>query len=661
MFNFHFFNDSVRSTSINHSDFDNHFEDNSENLPEQSTSALWFGRCIKLLSFIVTCIYPLDLINELVQKFIFKTINLQTKSGASPTINFKDSVLDLSHEDTIKKSDNLEVSVEDDIFDPAEDDKEIEDAGNKFKYINPNEDADAQLAKMLQEQEFVGEGYGAAKHFAMSQYSALDDEAFARKLQAEFDLNSAERQKIVSSEKQKREAAESQKRQLEQDNSSVLDHELELAKAIEQDFYRKKAEREEAAKSKMKKAPVVSLPYAEMSLVDIERMLQTEEVTYQILNIPGLVAYEERENVNDVNSKVIRTTYDIGSEKLRAVTAISAREYPQAISLTALKAQREVNFEQYIALKIKRFSHVEEVSGTVSLPSGKLMKLEGLFTEFSVPMIMSSCETFFKMSKTTRSKDNEWIISQFNASVFSEYLKKKGIGEIVEKLQDPDFIGPLIMQTGYSGHCAAVVWAGNYLLYIDRNGRSATPGINVFYLSNPELITEDFIDGLVRREDVKVKVEDFRIVENIFTQLNGTGIYCEEMLTQPVGNCAHATMDAVLYSLIVIRELLNAHGDKLKNLTKASWATAFTKARPQYQKWSDYEHQIVFDDMISEIEEWLTHKTSISKINLKKTYEELLTCWISTKGVKRNPIAIQKVQGILAKLAIEGDKVTVLT
>ena len=109
-------------------------------------------------------------------------------------------------------------------------------------------------------------------------------------------------------------------------------------------------------------------------------------------------------------------------------------------------------------------------------------------------------------------------------------------------------------------------------------------------------------------------------------------------------------MEAVRADLMAIRSLLNANGNKLDKVDGSSWKGAFYAVRGEKDRVSDYEKKVIFDDMISEIEEWLTHDTEIGDIPLKETYEQLLTCWLNTKGVVRGSHDVYQVKRLLHKL-----------
>lgn len=453
------------------------------------------------------------------------------------------------------------------------------------------------------------------------------DEEYAKRLQAQFIA---------------------QQKKTDLDNFDAEYEDEEISRLLEKEFYAKaagKTQKQVAVKEPLKianKQPVNLVQKAiiptkaepsipSLTADEMKKMKKIEKATQQILGTNGLVSKG--------------SYYDLDDDWL-SIAASLTKDLPDAISPAALRANRLVNFEQYLFLKIKQFCQVEEVGGKIALPSGKLIVLDDFFEELAVPIVISSFNSFSKSSNLFKEKDREWIKSELNKINFCDFISKKEIEEVVTKLNDPSFAGPIIIETGYIGHCAAIMFVGDYVLYADRE-EAVYSGTTVFHLPNRALITDDFISALINR--CSVKREDYHLMENIMCDLGATHVHHELAPILKAGNGTHATMNTVLQDLMAIRELLNTHWN-LNGISASDWAAAFSKIKSEHTKCSLAERQAIFDDMINEIEEWVYQKTDIASQKLKKTYQQLLQCWLNTPDTVREPSEIKKVEGLLDQL-----------
>jgi hypothetical protein len=370
---------------------------------------------------------------------------------------------------------------------------------------------------------------------------------------------------------------------------------------------------------------------------------EVKEATFQILSTPGLRMVKQKNGDPPV--------YKFLKKKLREVIAFETKKFPQAMNPVALKTQRDVNLEQYLALKFKRFGHAHELKGVVKLPSGHRIKLEGFFEVFVVPMIISSFETFALTSKFFSDHDKKWIISQFNQIIFTDYILPKDVESFVVSLQTSGFVGPLLMQTGYDEHSAVAIWFGPFLLFVDRQGGDKGPGIYVFYLPNRELINDQFVDEIIKCNDIKEK--DYLFFERILSEFNGICVHYEHMAAQTAAICTYATMQGVLLALMSFTQALNS-GKDLEKIDQEKWKEFFQAVRQEHLKWLNYDREMLSQDLIDEIEEWLDHKNDFGKLNLKETYQDVLTAWLNKGLQNKDSKVINKVQILLEKL--EKDK-----
>src|SRR5262249_40133972 len=141
-----------------------------------------------------------------------------------------------------------------------------------------------------------------------------------------------------------------------------------------------------------------------------------------------------------------------GNQALRHTVAKVTKLFPQAIGLKALKEQREVNLEQYLTIKLKRFAHAFALKGFVTLPSGKQFNLEGFCEAFTIPMLTASFQNYSKQGKFFSKADYEWVIEHFNQTTSSDHTAPDDIQVLACMLQDPNFVGPLALGTGHHWH-----------------------------------------------------------------------------------------------------------------------------------------------------------------------------------------------------------------
>jgi hypothetical protein len=382
----------------------------------------------------------------------------------------------------------------------------------------------------------------------------------------------------------------------------------------------------------------------------LAKTLKTVEATDQILNTPGLDLYQ-----SDDDKKLGRLPYyELVGEKLRAVITSVTKEFPQAISPSSLKALRDLHldqFEQYLALKFKRFAQAFEFNGFILFPSDHAIKLHGLSTVFVLPMIISSFETFSSRASFFSAEGKKWIASQGNRMMISDDVSDKYVQNIIASIHSSDFEGPILLEIGCGDHRAVTIWLGPFLLYIDRQSGHVGPGIHVFHLPNKNFINEDFISEIVKTNETKK--ENCPIIERIVSELDATLIYSEELSFQASENCRYATIQAVLYALMAIRQLLDSEKNLYHEVDgqkwKRKWEYVFQTVSQEYVKWSNDDRDMIFNDLIDEIEEWLSHKNEFGKIDLRKIFADILTLWLD-EGMHQSTSTREKVRALIQRL-----------
>lgn len=364
----------------------------------------------------------------------------------------------------------------------------------------------------------------------------------------------------------------------------------------------------------------------------------------QILSTPGL----KEVNYKDEDSKETFKVMELCREDLRAEVVIACKQWPKAMSPAALKAQREINLEQYIALELKRFGHAQELKGSVTLPSGKQLRLEGSYDDFAAPWVISSFQEFAERSNPPI--ECSLILRQFQGIWLNDYVRRGTVENFTPFLQSPDHVGPDVFSIGFDIHCAGMIWYRGALLYLDAGSDHIDHGIYVFHIPNKELITEDFLWERFKKEEIKEK--DFDILATLTSELNAELVYHHPVASQIVGNCTYATMKLILKGLLAVDWIEKRFPSmKGKPFDRNLWDSAFRAVSSLSDDWEKFDVEMVFDEFASEVQEWLTDSGTFGQANLKQTYQEVLTYW--KFGAHADPASshYRRVDSLLDQLA----------
>ncbi len=368
------------------------------------------------------------------------------------------------------------------------------------------------------------------------------------------------------------------------------------------------------------------------------------DATVKILTTPGLHLIKNKANV---------FVKHIGGEKLETMTAIVTKHFPHAMGLPALKEFRDLNFEQYLAFKLKRFGHTFSLKGYVPLSSSAMFSFEAFLEVFVVPMQVACYELFAKKSKLFDDKENQWLGKKFNRIILSNYMTPREVKDLVTRVHAPDFVGPECLGTGFDAHSAGLVIFGYegklYLLFCDRSGISTGPGIYVFAVPDRHLITDDFINEISKRDEID---EAHYFIENKFmTDLGATVVHYEVLPAQDAGNCTHTSMQTTFYALKTAKYLLKMSqiDPILRHMDEKSlWKQAFSDVRPEHMEFIKFDEELVFNDFMDEVEEWIADPLSFGTETLRDTYQQTLETWLEKYQNHSNtdPAAIQRVENL---------------
>lgn len=385
---------------------------------------------------------------------------------------------------------------------------------------------------------------------------------------------------------------------------------------------------------------------------DADVLARQKEATYHILATPGFIADVNEDYYHCGSKGEIQ-----GNQTLRHTVAKVTRLFPRAISPEALKEQRDVNVEQYLTIKLKHFAHAFCLKGHVPLPSGNRVDLEGFCEAFTIPMIVTSVHEYAKQATFFSAADYEWIIANFNQTTSSDNTEESDIQKLTRLLQDPNFVGPISLGSGHQWHSTATIFFDKYIIYCNR-GNGDDPGIHVYYLPDRSLLTENVIRTMAKRQEVD-RTEVFG-TKRIVDDLGGELVHYQKLPSQGAGNCTLISMETALYAFMVIRQILNVFGDTCvipsEVMDGEVWEQLLNTLRPEYENWKTFDRQLIFKDMIEEIQEWMDKTSSFSQHPLSQTYYELLRAWVEHYG-DHEPLPDQSlsasVESLLKKLLPE--------
>lgn len=386
-------------------------------------------------------------------------------------------------------------------------------------------------------------------------------------------------------------------------------------------------------KPTVKPAPSVSV---EKKSAPRENQSDLQKATAAILSTHGF----EREP-KDAHPTVYGYVGEVqGTTALRFATAKATRDFPEAISPAALKEQRDINFEQYLILKLKRFAHAHDLAGFVTLPSGKKFNLEGFCEAFTVPMIASAVQSFAKTNTFFEKKEWEWIVKGFNQTTSSDYTEPDDIQVFSTQIQDHHFRGPLSIGTGYNWHSTGTLFFGNYLIYGNVGSTEPEYGIHVYFLPDRSAVINDgVVWEMTKRQEISGD-EKFGL-ERIVKHLGGQLVFHQKMPTQIVGNCTYKSMLLVLLVYMVIKQILKFHSeedDPHLFVDPDIWATAFDLLLPVYEKFVAFDQELNFNALIEEIEEWTRGDTAFSNYPLKDVYKAVLSIYQTRQQSLGRPV-----------------------
>ena len=278
--------------------------------------------------------------------------------------------------------------------------------------------------------------------------------------------------------------------------------------------------------------------------------------------------------------------YELSLET-RLIAALLGKYYPQAFSLKTLRNYPDS--KNYFVTRLRYFSHAFALNDRIGSPQKE--KREGFHESFTIPRIASSFETFAKKTGSLDNPSLEWILSRFTQTTISETLTEQDLKIIKKTVRDPQFIGPIIVGSGYDWHFTGEIIFGNYLLRCNR-GRSAEKfGIDIYEIEDKSQISLDQIRLLAKRQEYTSFVQ----LDNI------KPFFTHEMPKQEGGHCTETSAEAILLACIAIKILLNSYQKdsaiKIEDIPPEAWHRAFGKAEIIFRQWDIFDKENVLKEL----------------------------------------------------------------
>lgn len=258
-------------------------------------------------------------------------------------------------------------------------------------------------------------------------------------------------------------------------------------------------------------------------------------------------------------------------------------------------------------------------------------------------------ESYAKKATLFSQDDCEWIVKHFNQTTSSDHVEPDDIQVLSCLLQDPNFVGPLSLGTGHDWHSTATIFFGPFLIYCNRGVGEAKPGIYIFMLPDRSLLTEAVLWEMTKRQEIG-RGEGFGS-KRIINDLGGVLIHYEALPSQGAGNCTLVSMETALLSFMAIRQILNFLGEQTDitqcHLDEDAWMQIFQVVQQEYNAWWKFDRELVFEDMIEEIQEWIDGQNpSFSQHALYNSYQQLLNHWYDKYG-HSEPIPGKPYSGLI--------------
>ncbi len=260
------------------------------------------------------------------------------------------------------------------------------------------------------------------------------------------------------------------------------------------------------------------------------------------------------------------------------------------------KAQEvEIGIDGELEWELKRSAHIFGLAGRAVIPTykgDKEINLEGFNSHDAIKIISDYFNQFLiadDPNMLLSQADCDWLKGVFTIAD-RHAITDKECEELARQIQDPKFIGPVCISSGYNEHATFTIFFGPYWIECNRgagtigDGSGTKSGIKIHFIPDKSRVTSDIIKKIARYLDMTGKnyLSQLDIVTSGLAKL-----HCLiGMRDQDVGNCTLASSKAGIFSLLAIREIMTKSGyseNKRFGISPEKWLTAFNDVRPNYK------------------------------------------------------------------------------
>lgn len=264
--------------------------------------------------------------------------------------------------------------------------------------------------------------------------------------------------------------------------------------------------------------------------------------------------------------KGITLSMQQGREEFRRLLIDQTKENYHLFSAENLREIAKTNIQLYLFLTSKIVGHVCNLKGPI--PQQNEYPIEGFNEAFTIPAICSSFEKFAKSYPHLISLENaREVIHTLTHSIHSETVTDLEMENFVRQITSGNLNTPLVVNAGYIGHSAPLVFYKNSIYSCNRGALSirGKSGIVKLTVERKVFVTKKLVQRLFKRMTVESKA--FEEIQQTLLSLSSRKILYQECSPQKTGNCTFVNVALTLVVLIAIKK--NSSIPEAKSIYKA--------------------------------------------------------------------------------------------
>lgn len=261
------------------------------------------------------------------------------------------------------------------------------------------------------------------------------------------------------------------------------------------------------------------------------------------------------------NEKVIYKNLTVsefqGCEEFRKLIINLTKENYHLFSSEVLREIAKTNAQLYLFLKAKFLGHAFNLSGPI--PFQKEYTFEGFNEAFTIPVICSNLYKFAEAHPELISKKSaEKIIHKLVHSIHSETVQDAEIDEIIKKITSGHSYEPFVVNAGYTGHLAPLVFEDRFIYSCNR-GADSMMGSGITLLSlNSHCFTKEFTTSLLKR--MTIQQSEYANLQDILKKKSSPILFPSS--DQKKGTCTFTNIALTLVVLISLEKEISLSSAK---------------------------------------------------------------------------------------------------